>query len=114
MSYEVSFTSLARRDYDENIGYIVGILKNVTAARNLRRRFKEASGQLSVNPESSRLSDIGCLAELGVRVRYIGGYDIFYIFTGDRVVILRFVSALMDTYSDDFIESVIEGTFEDI
>ena len=37
----------------------------------------KASDDLATNPDSSRLSDIQVLADLGVRVRHIGGYNVY-------------------------------------
>ncbi len=73
MTYEVFFTKLSKRDLGDNIAYIAEVLKNRKAASDLRDRLMKAKDDLTVNPESSRLSDIPILADLGVRVRHIGG-----------------------------------------
>ena len=112
MTYEVFFTQLSKRDLSDNIAYIAGVLKNRKAASDLYSRFMKASDDLATNPDSSHLSDIQVLADLGVRVRHIGGYNVYYMFHEEKVVFLRIVSTLMDTYSDDFIVSVIESSFE--
>ncbi|MBR1452008.1 MAG: hypothetical protein IJ592_00735 [Candidatus Methanomethylophilaceae archaeon] len=103
MSYRVLTTDLSDIDMARNISYIIDVLGNRKAAADLLDRYEEVKTEIGDNPLAFQFSNSKRLADLGVRVRFIGGYAVHYKLIEDRVYILRVVSTLMDVESDEFL-----------
>lgn len=88
---------------DNILSYIINNLGNRKTAFDYLNRYEKAKTDLGTYPCFSQLSSSKRLADLGVRVRPIGGYSLYYIFRNNKVYILRVVSTLMDIESEEFI-----------
>ena len=106
MSYRIDYAKTARNDMRSVMRYIKVKLKNDKAASDLYDEVQRILNRLRDDPEMFPVSDNPGLERIGVRKINIRGYNMFYLFTGDRIYIVRFVSTLMDQYSEKFTNSV--------
>lgn len=89
--YELKITSAAVKDFDESVNYLVNVLCNKKAAKDLADAFHQCQLALKANPFIYSLCTDECLSNLGYRRAILKNYIVVFKIEQSRrkVTILR-------------------------
>ena len=106
--YPVLFSEKAQSDLDSILDYIINKLFNRAAAKRLYEDIERAITYISNTPEMFPLSGNKRLDMYNVRKANVRGYNMYYLFDGSSVFVIRFMSTLSNQSSNMFVKSIIE------
>ena len=107
MGYRVIITPPAKRRLDLYIGYTANVLKNRTAAKNIRTDARETKSRLSENADKLKTCENPILAKFGYRMIRFKRHDYIMIYRleGNVVIVDGMFHELQD-YEGIFIEEM--------
>lgn len=98
MSYRLLITNDANNDIDDIVSYIVNVLKNPIAAKNLLTKIESSFDIISTNPFAFPLCNDKRLHDDGYRKITVKNYIVFYKVdeADDTVYIMRVIYGRRD------------------